>query len=98
MTIEIFLAVIAWLAFSISGIFQIIRMYQTKSSHDISLVFIILLLVGVLATTGLTYMGTNSIAYILERTINSLLSMLIAIMVIYYRRRTKKSDESTRTR
>lgn len=88
------LAVIAWIAFTTSGIFQLIRMYKTQSSRDVSLLFITLLLVGVLATTALTYLGQNSIGFILERTINSVLTIIIVWAVIYYRIKAKKREQS----
>lgn len=91
--IEIILSIIAGIAFTVSGIFQIIRMCKTQSSRDVSLLFITLMLVGVLATTTLTYLGQNSIGYILERTINSLLTMVVVGAVVYYRIKARKQSK-----
>lgn len=84
------LAIVAGIAFSISGIFQIIQMRKTQSSRDVSLLFAILLLVGVFATTGLTYIGSNAIGFVIERTLNSILFTIITITVIYYRWKAKR--------
>jgi uncharacterized membrane protein YccC len=51
------------------------------------------MLVGVLATTTLTYLGQNSIGYILERTINSLLTMVVVGAVVYYRIKARKQSK-----
>jgi len=91
--IEFILAIIAAVAFTTSGIFQIIRMHKTQSSQDVSLLFIILMLIGVFATTGLTYLGDNAIGFVIERTVNSLLTATIVIVVIYYRQKYKKINK-----
>ncbi len=83
--IEIILSIIAAITFTTSGIFQILRIRKTQSSRDVSLLFVILMLIGVFATTILTYLGDNAFGFILERTINSILTLIVVIVTIYYR-------------
>lgn len=79
------LTIVMLYSFVACNISQIIRMMKTKSSNDISLWFVGLILVGVTSSYIIMLLTKASLSLIVPQATNLILSFVVFCVVLFYR-------------
>ncbi len=83
--ITISLFMIAATVFTISGIFQIVRMCRTGSARDVSFWYVTLLTLSVAATWGIVMIDQNGFYIRVERTLGVVSSLVVWGAMLHFK-------------